>query len=105
MNELFDKLGAVARRAADSVTAEVTVAAQEQKIRDCYRALGKLCYKAHKEGAALAGAEFDELYSRIDECLRHIEMVRDSRKVTVEPTPEKPADVTADETDFVIVED
>ena len=108
MNDFFDKLGAAARRAADSVSTEVSIAAQEQRIRESYQALGKLCYRANKEGTALAGPEFAEHYARIDECLKRIAELRDSKKVTVEPTQaepvQTPGDVTAEETDFVLVE-
>ena len=107
-NELFSKLGKVARRAADTVSTEVSIAAQEQRIRESYQALGKLCYKANKEGQALGGAEFAEHYAKIDECLKRIEELREIKKVTVEPTAEAPAqsgDVTAEETDFVLVEE
>ena len=113
MNDFFDKLGKVARRAADTVSTEVGIAAQEQRIRESYQALGKLCYKAQKEGRELGGAEFLEHYAKIDECMKRIEELRESKKVTVESaaeatveTPvEKAGDVTADEIDFVLVEE
>ena len=97
MNEFFDKLGAAARRAADTVSTEVSIAAQEQKIRESYQALGKLCYKANKEGLAPAGEAFQTHYAKIDECMKRIAELKESKKVTV--------DVTADEEDFVTVEE
>ena len=109
MNDFFDKLGAAARRAADTVSTEVGVAAQEQRIREAYQALGKLCYKAHKEGVAPVGAEFDACYDKIDLCMKRIDELRDNQKITVEPTPEKTGpvttDVTAGDEDFVLVEE
>lgn len=105
INEFFDKLGAVARKAAGTVSTEVSIAAQEQKIRESYQALGKLCYKAHKNGTTPAGGEYEEHFRRIDACLKRIELLRDNRNVTVDPTPDPSGDVTADETDFVIIEE
>lgn len=105
MNDFFDKLGAAARRAAGTVSTEVSIAAQEQKIRESYQALGKLCYKAHNEGLELGGTELQEQYDKIDACVKRIQELRDSKKVTVEPTQESQTDVTADETDFVLVEE
>ena len=105
MNDFLDRLGAAARRAADAVSTEVSIAAQEQRIRESYQALGKLCYKANKEGSDLGGPEFAEQYARIDACMERIAELRASKNVTVEPAGEKPGDVTADETDFVLVEE
>ena len=47
MNDFFDKLSAAARRTADTVSAEFNVAAEEQKIRESYQALGKLYFRAN----------------------------------------------------------
>ena len=105
MHDFFDKLGAAARRAADSVSTEVGIVAQEQRIRESYQALGKLCYKAYKEGQEPKGAEFDAHYEKIETCMKRIEELRDNKKVTVEPTQAPQSDVTAEETDFVLVDE
>ena len=94
MNDFFDKLGAAARRAAGNVANEVSVAAEKQKLSDLYRNLGKLYYQAVKSGEA---AELSTEIAKIDEALKRLEELKDRRNV--EP------DVTAEESDFVIVEE
>lgn len=101
MNDFFDKLGAAARRAAGNVANEVNIAAEKQKLSDHYKALGKLCYQAAKRGEA---PDISGLVVQIDESLKRIEDLKDSRDVTVEPAPsvEEPK---AEEPDFVIVDE
>ena len=101
MNDFFDKLGAAARRAAGNVANEVNVAAEKQKLSDHYKALGKLCYQAAKRGET---PDMAELVAKIDESLKRIEELKDSRDVTVEPAP-KAEEPKAEETDFVIVDE
>ena len=109
MHEFFDKLGAAAKRAAGNVANEVSVAAEKQKLSDCYKDLGKRCYQAVKNGESL---DLAEEIARIDEVLARIEALKDRRdvaNVTVEPkaeaeVEEKP-EPTADEPDFIIVEE
>ena len=95
MNEFFDKLGAAARRAADTVTTEVNVAAQEQKIKEAYQALGKLYYQAVSNGTEKGGAEFDELCGRIEASLKRIKELKANKSVT---------ETYAQEEDFVSVD-
>ena len=105
MNEFFDKLGNVARRAAGTVAGEVSMAAEKQKLSDAYRSLGKLCYEAMKRNESLV---CDEQIARIDAILTRIEELKLRRDVEPQVSPEPaPADdpITADETDFVLVEE
>lgn len=115
MHDFFDKLGAAARRAAGNVANEVSVAAQKQKLSDCYKDLGKRCYQAVKNGESL---DFAAEIAKIDEVLAQIDALKDRRdvtSVTVEVQPEDipvpaaeevpQAEPTADEPDFVIVEE
>ena len=107
MHELFDKLGAAARRAAGNVANEVSVAAEKQKLSDAYRDLGKRYYKALKSGeTADLTAEIDA----IDAALARIENLKDRRNVTnVTAQPkadeEPKTEPTAEDPDFVIVEE
>ena len=94
MHDFFDKLGAAAKRAAGNVANEVSVAAEKQKLSEAYQALGKQCYQAMKRDESLV---CDEQIARIDEILKRLEELKDRRNV--EP------DVTAGESDFVIVEE
>ena len=95
MNELFDKLGAAAKRAANAVSTEVSVAAEEQKIREAFQALGKLYYKAKRSGTELAGFEFDEQCRKVEASMKRINELKNAKNVT---------SVYADEADFEIVE-
>ena len=107
MNDFFDRLGNAARRAAGTVAGEVSIAAEKQKLSDAYRALGKLCYEAIKQDASLV---CDEQIARIDAILARLEELKTRRNVEPNVTPadgpETTTDpITADETDFVIVEE
>lgn len=82
MNDFFDKLGAAARRAADSVSTEVSVAAEEQKIKESYQALGKLYYNASRSGSELTGLDFADHCRRIDASMRRIRELKDKKNVT-----------------------
>ena len=107
MHDFFDKLGAAARRAAGTVVDEVSVAAEKQKLSDCYRDLGKRCYQAVKNGE---NPDFAAEIAAIDEVIARINAIRDRRDVTgvtVEDRPEEEAvsTPTAEEPDFIIVEE
>ena len=95
MNELFDKLGAAAKRAANAVTTEVSVAAEEQKIREAYQALGKLYFKAKRTGGELDGIDFADQCRKVEASIRRINELKRSKNVT---------DLYADEEDFVTVD-
>lgn len=96
MNEFLSKLGAAAKRAADTVSTEVSVAAEEQKIREAYQAIGKLCYQSNKEGKEVGAELFAEHFAKVDAAMTRIKELKDRKNVT--------ADVVADDEDFVTVE-
>lgn len=107
MHELFDKLGAAAKRAAKNVASEVNVAAEKQRLSDAYRDLGKLCYQALKKGQT---PDFTDEVERIDALLAKIAELLERRNVTdvdTEPTVtvEPKTEPTADGPDFIIVEE
>ena len=95
MNDLFDKLGAAAKRAANAVTTEVSVAAEEQKIREAYQALGKLYFKAKRTGGELDGIDFADQCRKVESSIKRINELKRSKNVT---------DLYADEEDFVTVD-
>ena len=95
MNELFDKLGAAAKRAANAVSTEVSIVAEEQKLREAYQALGKLYFKAKRTGGALDGIEFADQCRKVESSLKRINELKRSQNV---------ADLYADEEDFVTVD-
>lgn len=95
MNDFFDKLGAAAKRAANTVTTEVNVAAEEQKLREAYQALGQLYYRAKRSGGELCEQDFAEQFAKIEASLKRINELKRAKNVT---------DVYAEEEDFVTVE-
>ena len=104
MHDFFDKLGAAAKRAAGNVANEVSVAAEKQKLSDAYKDLGKRYYQAVKNGQT---PDLSAEVAKIDEALARIDALKDRRDVTnVRPEPEVTVETpTADEPDFVIVEE
>ena len=80
MNELFDKLGAAAKRAANAVTTEVSVAAEEQKIREAYQALGKLYFKAKRTGGELDGIDFADQCRKVEASIKRINELKRSKE-------------------------
>lgn len=95
MSDFFEKLGAAAKRTADSVATEVNVAAEEQKIREAYQALGKLYFQAKRTGKELDGLDFADQCRKIEASLKRVNELRNRQNVT---------GVYADEEDFVTVE-
>ena len=111
MHDLFDKLGAAAKRAASNAANQVSMAAEKQKLSDAYRDLGKRYYQSVKQGLT---PDLTAELAAIDEALARIDALADRRNVTnvaseapAEPEAapvEKPVPA-ADEPDFVIVEE
>jgi hypothetical protein len=103
MNDFFDKLGSAAKRAANNVANEVSIAAEKQRLSDAYRDLGKLCYQALKQNEI---PNFPADVAKIDGLLQRIAELKDRRDVTnvqTEPSaPPAPAP-EADEPDFILV--
>ncbi len=100
MNDFFDRLGAAAKRAVNSVATEVSMAAEEQKLRELYQSLGKLCYRNARTGLPQSGPEFDGWLAQIDEGIRRVRELKDRKNVA-----EVQTDIPAQEEDFVILEE
>ncbi len=81
MSDFFDDLGKAVRRAANHVSTEVSVAAQEQRVREAYQALGRRYYEAVEAGKAPEGQEFDAQVSKIRALLANIHETRRSQNV------------------------
>ena len=95
MSDFFDKLSAAAKRAANTVSTEVSVAAEEQKIREAYQALGKLYFKAKRTGGETEGLEFADQCRKVEASIKRINELKRAKNVT---------DLYADEEDFVTVD-
>ncbi len=96
MDDFFNKLGSAAKRAANAVSIEVNVAAQEQHLREHYQTLGKLYFQARQNGKVPEGPEFSEQCRNIEATLKRIAELKRANHVS-EPY--------ADEEDFVTVLD
>lgn len=95
MNDFFDKLGAAAKRAASTVSTEVSVAAEEQKIREQYQVLGKLYFRAKRTGEETEGLEFADCCRKIEASLKRINELKRGNEVS---------DVSDKDDDYVTVE-
>ena len=82
MSNFFDDLGKAVTRAANSVSTEFNVAAQEQRLKEAYQALGRMHYDALKAGKAAAGPEFDAQLAKISNLIDAIRELRQAQKVT-----------------------
>lgn len=94
MSDFFDKLGAAARRTADTVNTQVSIAAEEQRVREAYQALGKLYYQAVKAGKTPEGDDFDAVMARAAAALKRIQELKARKNVAP----------TAEDEDFVDVD-
>jgi hypothetical protein len=95
MSNFFDQLGDALKRTVDSVSADVSVAAEEQKVREQYQALGKLYYHAIRTGKPLEGIDFADRCRKIDASLARIRDLKERKNVT---------DPFAEDTDFETVD-
>ena len=82
MANFFDQLGDAVKRAADSVVSDVSVAVEEQKVREHYQALGKLYYHAIRAGKPLEGIDFADRCRKIDASLSRIRDLKAHKNVT-----------------------
>ena len=82
MSEFFSDLGKAVRRMANDVSMEVSVAAQEQRLREAYQALGRLHYEAVQAGKAAEGDGFDAQMSKIRELIAGIHETRRNQNVS-----------------------
>ena len=81
MSDFFGDLGKAAQRFANSVSTEVSVAAQEQRLKEAYQALGRMHYEAAQAGNTAAGAEFDAQMAKINDLITSIREIRQAQNV------------------------
>ena len=81
MSNFFDNLGKAVRKVADNVSTEVSAAAQEQRLKEAYQALGRMHYEAAQAGNTAAGAEFDAQMAKINDLITSIREIRQAQNV------------------------
>jgi hypothetical protein len=82
MSNFFDDLGKAVSRAANSVSTEFNVAAQEQRLKEAYQVLGRMHYEALQAGVVAAGPEFDTQMAKISDLIEAIRQARQAQNVT-----------------------
>ena len=70
------------KRAANSAKLSIAIAAEEEKVKSAYQAIGKLYYQDKIAAAAPTGPAYDEQVRRIDGALQRIGELRSQRDVT-----------------------
>lgn len=84
MSDFFSDLEHAVRRVASNVSTEVSVAAQEQKVKEAFQTLGRMHYNAVQQGVAPEGAEFEAQVAKIRTMLANINETRHNQNVTGE---------------------
>ena len=82
MSDFFSKLEAAAKRTVNSVSNEVSIAAEEQKLRESYQILGKLYYQAKAAGQEPGGADLEDCCRKIQASLDRINDLKQANNVT-----------------------
>lgn len=82
MSDFFDDLSKAFNRVANNVSTEVSVAAQEQRLREAYQELGRLHYEAVQAGNMPAGEAFTAQLEKISTLLADIRSKRRSQNVS-----------------------
>lgn len=73
------------KRAANSAKLSIAIAAEEEKVKSAYQAIGKLYYQDQIAAATPSGPAYDEQICRIDAALQRIGELRSQRDVTPPP--------------------
>lgn len=73
------------KRAANSAKISIAIAAEEEKVKAAYQAIGKLYYQDHIAATTPAGPAYEEQTRRIDAALQRIGELRSQRDVTPPP--------------------
>ena len=60
------------KRAANSAKLSIAIAAEEEKVKSAYQAIGKLYYQDQIAAATPSGPAYDEQICRIDAALQRI---------------------------------
>ena len=81
MAKFFEDLGKAVSRAANSVSTEFNVAAQEQRLREAYQELGRLHYEAVQAGSLPDNPAIAAQMDKVSDLLRSIQELRRAQNV------------------------
>lgn len=81
MSDFWSDLGAAVKKAANDVTKEVSIAGKEQKLKDQFQLLGKMHYRALRQGTPLDSAEITAQVEKISLLQQEIRDMRDANRV------------------------
>lgn len=70
------------KRAANSARISIRVAAEEEKIKAAYQAIGKLYHQDHAAGGVKEGPAYTEQLNRIAASLERIQELKSQKDVT-----------------------
>ncbi len=81
MNEFVDDMTMAVKRAVTSVGTGISVAAQQQRVKETYEAIGKLYCQTVGEGKEPTGEAFDTQVRRVNELLEQIRQAKENQSV------------------------
>ncbi|MBQ7416162.1 MAG: hypothetical protein IJW14_03885 [Oscillospiraceae bacterium] len=82
MGKFFDDLGKAVQNVTGNISAEFSVAAQEQRLREAYQELGRKYFEAVQAGTSTDAGEFATQLARIHELQASIEEIRRNQNVS-----------------------
>ena len=84
MADFFNQLGAAVRKMTADVSAEISIAAKEQKLRERYQALGRMYYRAVKEDQIPVTEELAEEVNQISALQQEISRMKYNQRAVHE---------------------
>lgn len=81
MSEFFDDVSKALKRAANTVSTGVSIAAQEQRVKETYESIGRLYCQVVGEGKEPTGEAFDSQVVKVNDLLEKIKKIKEDQKV------------------------
>ncbi len=82
MSDVFSQIGKAAQRVASNVASEVSIAAQEQRVNDAYRDLGRRYHELLRQNGAVDPADLEAQTRKVDQLLEELKEKRRKKDVT-----------------------
>ena len=81
MHDFVDDVTMAVKRAVTTVGSGISVAAQQQRVKETYEAIGRLYCQAVAEGKEPTGEAFDAQVRRVDALLEKVRKIRENHKI------------------------